>query len=57
MKITDVSLGNIVEGPVTYGRDDMDLGFQNIWYILDPTFLVHIVLIIFIIFLLGHTVP
>lgn len=25
-----------MEGPFTYGRDDMGLGFQNILYILDP---------------------
>lgn len=25
-----------MEGPFTYGRDDMDLGFQNTLYILGP---------------------
>lgn len=35
-KITDVSFWNIMEGSFTYGRDDVDLRFQNILYILGP---------------------
>lgn len=35
-KITEVSFWNIMEGPLTYGKDEMGLGFQNMLCIRGP---------------------
>ena len=35
-KIVDISLWNVMQGPLTYSRSDVDSGFRHILYIPGP---------------------